>query len=186
MKPEKIEELREKLAELAHSQWSGWMDYLFSKSVSKAGGTCMIPAWAVKRWHRQMKTPYSELSEEEKDSDRKEADDVLEMFRQHLLLDEERRAVGGIAIPKSPVGRITDLVRDLLDNSTGFISAIEIDSNVDGECWMNSIKAALDLYDSSEWETILKASYTPAAIDLTITSTSALPSEPEKDNNKED
>lgn len=57
MKIEEITELREKLAELAYEQWSGWMDYLFSKSVSKAGGACMIPSWAVKRWQRQMKAP---------------------------------------------------------------------------------------------------------------------------------
>lgn len=70
--------MREKLAELAHKQWSGWMKYLFSKSnVNVSGGCVLIPAWAAKRWTRQMNTPYSELPEEEKESDREEADKIL-------------------------------------------------------------------------------------------------------------
>lgn len=69
--------LSEKLAELAHSQWSGWMKYLFSKGTFNADGTWTMPAWAVERWKRQMETPFSELSESEQNSDRAEADKFL-------------------------------------------------------------------------------------------------------------
>lgn len=69
--------LREELAELAHKQWSGWMHYLFSKGTFNEDGTWTMPAWAVERWKRQAETPYVELSEEEQDSDRKEADKFL-------------------------------------------------------------------------------------------------------------
>jgi hypothetical protein len=82
-------ELREKLAELAHSQWAGWMDYLFSKcpeykagSVQAEDGAMIIPKWAVDRWKRQAATPYCDLSVEEKDSDRTEADKFLALLRQ--------------------------------------------------------------------------------------------------------
>jgi hypothetical protein len=60
------EATREKLASYAHKQWSGWMDYLFSKCVNPIEadtGTVIIPKWAVERWKRQIKTPYEELSE---------------------------------------------------------------------------------------------------------------------------
>jgi len=71
--------MREKLANLAHEMWSEWMKCLFSKCIQPAyNGTLIIPAWAVNRWSRQMKTPYSELSEEEKESGRREADNMLE------------------------------------------------------------------------------------------------------------
>lgn len=80
-------ELRENLAELAHSQWSGWMDYLFSKcveykpdSVQAFEGALIIPQWAVDRWKKQAKTPYSELTPAEMDSDRTEADKFLAVF----------------------------------------------------------------------------------------------------------
>ena len=68
---------REILAELAHAQWSGWMEYLFSKGVLNEDGTWTMPAWAVERWKRQTETPYADLSFDEKESDRKEADKFL-------------------------------------------------------------------------------------------------------------
>jgi uncharacterized coiled-coil protein SlyX len=75
--------LRETLAELAHNQWVGWMEYLFSKS--KQVDCCVvIPAWANERWHRQVATRYADLSEEEKDSDRSEADKFLAVFNAQL------------------------------------------------------------------------------------------------------
>lgn len=70
-------DVREKLAALAHEQWSGWMRYLFGKCAIYEEGSAIIPAWAVKRWQRQMNTAYSDLPEEEKESDRREADKML-------------------------------------------------------------------------------------------------------------
>ena len=61
---------REKLAEETHNVWSSWMKYMFSKGKDTLGGTWVMPKWAVQRWTRQMNTPYSDLSEEEKQSDR--------------------------------------------------------------------------------------------------------------------
>lgn len=72
-----IDDKREMLAELAHAQWSGWMEYLFSKMIVNEDGTRTMPLWAVERWQRQMKTSYNELSFDEKESDRKEADKFL-------------------------------------------------------------------------------------------------------------
>lgn len=69
---------REALAELAHLQWCGWMEYLFSKGIKNEDGTWTMPIWAVERWERQCKTPYSELSPDEQESDRKEADKFLQ------------------------------------------------------------------------------------------------------------
>ena len=71
------EETREALADYAHAAWSGWMKYQFSKAEIQPDGTWIMPAWAVERWQRQMNTPYTELPEEEKASDRKEADEML-------------------------------------------------------------------------------------------------------------
>jgi hypothetical protein len=70
---------REALADYAHEAWSGWMNYLLSKSTVNDDGTWTVPAWAAERWHRQMSTPYHLLSEEERDNDRAEADKMLEI-----------------------------------------------------------------------------------------------------------
>ena len=76
--------IREKLAVYAHEAWSGWMKYLFEKAIPyKAGevqaykGAVIIPEWAVKRWKKQMNTPYADLPEDMKPSDRDEADKML-------------------------------------------------------------------------------------------------------------
>lgn len=66
-------ELLEQLADLEHERWSGWMRYMFSKGTKNPDGTWTMPAWAVGRWERQASTPYADLSEQEKESDRVEA-----------------------------------------------------------------------------------------------------------------
>ena len=77
------EATREKLASYVHKQWSGWMEYLFSKCkipIHHTQAGLIIPPWAVERWKRQIETPYEELSEQEKESGRKEADGMLEII----------------------------------------------------------------------------------------------------------
>lgn len=71
------------LANLAHEQWSGWMKYLFEKSIKNDDGTVTIPKWAVERWERQVNTNYQDLSEQEQDSDKNEAYKFIEVIRFH-------------------------------------------------------------------------------------------------------
>lgn len=78
------EGLRERLADLCHQQWTGWMDYLFSCCEQNEGGTLTIPAKFVGRWHRQMHTSYKDLPENEAKSDRKEADRFLRLLTPDL------------------------------------------------------------------------------------------------------
>jgi hypothetical protein len=70
----------EALANLAHEQWSGWMDYFIGNCQEKDDGSLTVPAGYVAALRRQMTTPYHELSEAEKDSDRKEADKIIELL----------------------------------------------------------------------------------------------------------
>lgn len=76
-----MSDTREHLAEYAHEAWSGWMRYLFDKSIHTTEGTIIIPEWAAQRWTRQATTPYTELPESEKESDRAEADKMLAIMR---------------------------------------------------------------------------------------------------------
>lgn len=79
-----LEQAIEILADYSHSAWSGWMKYQFSKGELLSDGTWTMPAWAVERWQRQMNTPYAELSEDEKRSDRKEAKEILETLNRFI------------------------------------------------------------------------------------------------------
>jgi hypothetical protein len=61
--------LRERLAALEHEQWAHWTRYLLDHLTPEN----------VERWRRQIDTPYEQLSEAEKQSDREWADRVLEI-----------------------------------------------------------------------------------------------------------
>ena len=66
-----MEELREKLADIEHQRWADWQKWVHSKiECSTDDGYGKIPLWLIDRWEEQIATPYSGLSEREKDSDR--------------------------------------------------------------------------------------------------------------------
>lgn len=75
------DKFREEIAAHCHEQWAGWMRYQFEKSMRNSDGTITIPKWAVDRWSRQTCVAYNDLSEEEKDNDREEADGFIQLFR---------------------------------------------------------------------------------------------------------
>ena len=66
----------EAMSDAEHAKWASWMQYLFSVSRQNKVGTVTIPKDQVDRWKRQMDTPYADLSEREKQSDR----DVVNEF----------------------------------------------------------------------------------------------------------
>jgi hypothetical protein len=76
----KKSELEEDLADYAHAAWSGWMVYLFEKSTTRPNGDVVIPSELAARWARQVATPYQELPEGEKESDKVEARKMLKIM----------------------------------------------------------------------------------------------------------
>lgn len=64
--------LMEALAEIEHERWAHWQNYLHGKGTMQPDGSLLIPADWVRRWQRQINTPYAELSDEEKESDREQ------------------------------------------------------------------------------------------------------------------
>lgn len=76
----------EKGAILEHERWAKWQRYLHSRCYEEKGiggeptGNLIIPKELVEHWERQMETPYSELSETEKESDRKQVREYLPLL----------------------------------------------------------------------------------------------------------
>ena len=69
--------LLEKLAAWSHRSWAGWTAWMVEKwSVTHSSGETFQA-----RWKRQMATPYEQLSEQEKESDRSEAREILAIVR---------------------------------------------------------------------------------------------------------
>ncbi len=72
----------EELAGLMHEIWARWMAHVFSKQPINLDGTWTMPKEFVTKWHRQMGTPYAELTEEEKESDREIALEILDLLEE--------------------------------------------------------------------------------------------------------
>lgn len=91
--------MREKLADKVHESWSNWMTYLFSKCIPAIDGL-VIPAGYVAHWKRQIGTSYKDLSETEKDSDRKEADKYINALFpvQHFKMFEANNSISADAV----------------------------------------------------------------------------------------
>ncbi len=74
------DELIEKLADIEHQRWSDWQKYMHDQGVSwdeamnlsMLGDELILPSYLVNGWTRQIETPYADLSEREKESDREQ------------------------------------------------------------------------------------------------------------------
>lgn len=76
-----LDELVEILASLEHERWSHWQRYMHSKCVPQGDdGALLIPGDFVKRLEKQIATPYSELTNEEKESDREQVRKYLPLI----------------------------------------------------------------------------------------------------------
>lgn len=78
---EKYDSIVEQLAAIEHRRWSNWQTFVHEQCIHTPEGNLIIPQKCVERWNRQISTPYSELSEDEKQSDRNQ----VNLYLPHLL-----------------------------------------------------------------------------------------------------
>ena len=80
-----LKRVLEKLAEIEHVRWSQWQNYLhsFLKWDNERNGW-FLPHEKKEQWQRQLSTPYSMLSEKEKESDRAEVMKYIPILLQEL------------------------------------------------------------------------------------------------------
>ena len=104
---------RERLADLEHEQWGHWTHYMLGVlkplmrhgRVAHANMISMGPVPeplqaavdALRRWEKQIATPFSELSEKEKDSDREWADKVLHSMSGYAVVFKDSEAHHSLA-----------------------------------------------------------------------------------------
>jgi len=79
----------EAMADEVHQVWANWMVYMFNQGHVDLVHSYQIGAWVmppekVERWHRQMTTPYDQLSESEKVSDREIAQKYIAIYQAAL------------------------------------------------------------------------------------------------------
>jgi len=83
--PKTVEEMVEKFANIEHERWSKWQQWVFDCSTENEDGSVTIPADKVERWKRQIATPYAELSEKEKQSDRDQVYPYIQALHTSLV-----------------------------------------------------------------------------------------------------
>lgn len=82
-----LEELKEKLAAIEHERWADWQKWCHQ--VIRENGPNLQTENVLMRWDRQIETPYAELSEKEKQSDREQVDRYLPLI--NLYIEERER-----------------------------------------------------------------------------------------------
>jgi hypothetical protein len=81
--------LIEVLADIEHERWAHWQMYLHAQCHRLEDGSLVIPAKLAERWTNQIATPYEQLSESEKDSDREQVQRYLGIILRTLLPGDE-------------------------------------------------------------------------------------------------
>jgi hypothetical protein len=82
-------ELMERLADIEHQRWASWQAWVHKIATPTPSGALIIPAPYVERWERQINTPYADLSEEDKEKDRKQVRKYWHLIEPFLPVDEE-------------------------------------------------------------------------------------------------
>jgi hypothetical protein len=60
------------LAAVEHERWAHWQRYMHGKGERQTDGSLVLPPNLVERWEAQIATPYADLSEAERESDREQ------------------------------------------------------------------------------------------------------------------
>ena len=79
-----LQMMLEQLSSIEHERWSHWQKYMHSKGVVQPDGSLTIPAQLIQHWERLISTPYNELTEKEKESDREQVRRYLPLIAKGL------------------------------------------------------------------------------------------------------
>ena len=64
--------LLEQLAAIEHERWAHWQRFMHGKGERKPDGSLVLPADLVAKWERLIETPYAQLTDKERESDREQ------------------------------------------------------------------------------------------------------------------
>lgn len=74
----------EALAAIEHERWAHWQRYMHNRGKLQADGSLLIAAELVHHWERLIATPYPDLAEAEKESDRDQVRRYLQIIVEGL------------------------------------------------------------------------------------------------------
>lgn len=80
----RLDDIIDELADIEHGRWAHWQRYMHGKCEHRSDGALVIPPDLVAQWERQIATPFCDLSEAEKESDREQVRKYLPMIVEAL------------------------------------------------------------------------------------------------------
>ena len=88
IEPVESGELREQLAAIEHERWADWQKWCHK--VLRENNPSPEQGDILERWDRQIETPYAELSEAEKQSDRDQVDRYWQLVEAYLAQEKAK------------------------------------------------------------------------------------------------
>lgn len=74
--------LLEQLAAIEHERWAHWQRFMHGKGERKSDGSLVLPADLIAKWERLIETPYAQLTDKERESDREQVRRYLPVVAQ--------------------------------------------------------------------------------------------------------
>lgn len=65
-------EVLDRLATVEHERWAHWQRYMHDQCLKQDDGSLLIPPELVRRWEKQIMTPYAALTKTEQRSDQEQ------------------------------------------------------------------------------------------------------------------
>jgi hypothetical protein len=124
--------LMEKLADIEHQRWADWQKYVFSVCIEDDNCVLFIPNWARDKWNSQIMTPYKDLSEKEKESDREQVRRYLPIIQ--TLLDSQKKELVEMC---EELKIDLDKYGELLDKGRGILNETEKVLKLNEDCGYN-------------------------------------------------
>ncbi|MCB1359235.1 MAG: hypothetical protein KDK53_22935 [Maritimibacter sp.] len=69
---ERLNDIIDELADIEHERWAHWQRYMHNQCEQRPDGSLVIPPDLAAQWERQIATPYRDLTDQEKESDREQ------------------------------------------------------------------------------------------------------------------
>ncbi|MFH3480689.1 hypothetical protein [Xanthobacter variabilis] len=79
-----IGSIMDELAAAEHERWAHWQRFVHDQASRMSDGSRLLPAELVERWERQIETPFGNLTEKEKESDRDQVRRYLPIIKRAL------------------------------------------------------------------------------------------------------
>lgn len=128
-----LEHLRQQLADIEHQRWSHWQRYIHGLMGRKQDGWYVLDPEYVKRWERQIATPYEQLSEREQASDMEQVDRYWSLVEKALAqakCDGAREALEklptSIEINRSALYKVPVPSPDASDNDVLYVAGVPL------------------------------------------------------------